>query len=314
MVGCWFGDGATSEGDWHEGLNFAGIHRLPVRLRLREQPATPSACRSPSRWRSTDVADRAEGYGFAGRGRRRQRRARRATRRSKRARGPGPRRRGPDADRVQDLPLPPAHLRRRRPDLPLPRGGRGGQGERPDRAVRGVPDGARPRSTTRRSRRLAAEVEGARSTPTIDGGLERRPTPSPATRVAPRLRARPGTPASGTMTEKNVVTAIRDTPARRDGRPTTASWCWARTSAPGAACSGPPRASSTSSASGRVIDTPLAESGIVGDRDRDGAARAAARSPRSSSPTSSTRRSTRSCQRGGADPLPVERRLRRARS
>ena len=30
VVACWFGDGATSEGDWHEGLNFAGIHRLPV--------------------------------------------------------------------------------------------------------------------------------------------------------------------------------------------------------------------------------------------------------------------------------------------
>ena len=27
---CWFGEGATSEGDWHEGLNFAGIHQLPV--------------------------------------------------------------------------------------------------------------------------------------------------------------------------------------------------------------------------------------------------------------------------------------------
>ena len=30
VVGSWFGDGATSEGDWHEALNFAGIHRLPV--------------------------------------------------------------------------------------------------------------------------------------------------------------------------------------------------------------------------------------------------------------------------------------------
>src|SRR5581483_10437000 len=30
VVACWFGEGATSEGDWHEGLNFAGIHRLPV--------------------------------------------------------------------------------------------------------------------------------------------------------------------------------------------------------------------------------------------------------------------------------------------
>ena len=27
---CWFGEGATSEGDWHEGLNIAAIHRLPV--------------------------------------------------------------------------------------------------------------------------------------------------------------------------------------------------------------------------------------------------------------------------------------------
>src|SRR3954468_19207227 len=30
VVGCWFGEGATSEGDWHEGLNFAAIHALPV--------------------------------------------------------------------------------------------------------------------------------------------------------------------------------------------------------------------------------------------------------------------------------------------
>ena len=30
VVATWFGDGATSEGDWHEGLNFAGIHKLPV--------------------------------------------------------------------------------------------------------------------------------------------------------------------------------------------------------------------------------------------------------------------------------------------
>jgi 2-oxoisovalerate dehydrogenase E1 component alpha subunit len=30
VVGCWFGEGATSAGAWHEGLNFAGIHKLPV--------------------------------------------------------------------------------------------------------------------------------------------------------------------------------------------------------------------------------------------------------------------------------------------
>jgi len=30
IVLCYFGDGATSRGDWHEGLNFASIHKLPV--------------------------------------------------------------------------------------------------------------------------------------------------------------------------------------------------------------------------------------------------------------------------------------------
>ncbi len=30
VVLCYFGDGATSRGDWHEGLNFASIHKLPV--------------------------------------------------------------------------------------------------------------------------------------------------------------------------------------------------------------------------------------------------------------------------------------------
>src|SRR5437588_2596015 len=30
VVLCSFGDGATSEGDWHEGLNFAATHKLPV--------------------------------------------------------------------------------------------------------------------------------------------------------------------------------------------------------------------------------------------------------------------------------------------
>jgi 2-oxoisovalerate dehydrogenase E1 component alpha subunit len=30
IVGTWFGEGGTSEGDWHGALNFAGIHKLPV--------------------------------------------------------------------------------------------------------------------------------------------------------------------------------------------------------------------------------------------------------------------------------------------
>ncbi len=30
VVMCYFGDGAASKGDFHESLNFAGIHRLPI--------------------------------------------------------------------------------------------------------------------------------------------------------------------------------------------------------------------------------------------------------------------------------------------
>jgi 2-oxoisovalerate dehydrogenase E1 component alpha subunit len=32
VVGTWFGEGGTSEGDWHGAMNFAGIHRLPLVL------------------------------------------------------------------------------------------------------------------------------------------------------------------------------------------------------------------------------------------------------------------------------------------
>jgi 2-oxoisovalerate dehydrogenase E1 component alpha subunit len=32
VVGTWFGEGGTSEGDWHGAMNFAGIHKLPLVL------------------------------------------------------------------------------------------------------------------------------------------------------------------------------------------------------------------------------------------------------------------------------------------
>jgi len=62
---CTFGDGATSQGDFHEGVNFAATHKLAVvfvcenngyaiSVPIRLQMANP------------DVADRAAGYGIAG--------------------------------------------------------------------------------------------------------------------------------------------------------------------------------------------------------------------------------------------------------
>jgi 2-oxoisovalerate dehydrogenase E1 component alpha subunit len=65
VVGCWFGDGATSEGDWHEGLNFAGIHRLPVVFVCENNHYAISVPQS-KQMAVADVADRAAGYGFPG--------------------------------------------------------------------------------------------------------------------------------------------------------------------------------------------------------------------------------------------------------
>lgn len=65
VVGCWFGDGATSEGDWHEGLNFAGIHRLPVIFVCENNQYAISVPQS-KQMAVADVADRAAGYGFPG--------------------------------------------------------------------------------------------------------------------------------------------------------------------------------------------------------------------------------------------------------
>jgi 2-oxoisovalerate dehydrogenase E1 component len=61
----WFGEAAASKGDFHEALNFAGIHRLPavfvcenngyaISVGMNKQSAVP------------DVADRAASYGFDG--------------------------------------------------------------------------------------------------------------------------------------------------------------------------------------------------------------------------------------------------------
>ncbi len=65
VVGCWFGDGATSEGDWHEGLNFAGIHRLPVVFICENNHYAISVPQS-KQMAVENVADRAENYGFPG--------------------------------------------------------------------------------------------------------------------------------------------------------------------------------------------------------------------------------------------------------
>src|ERR687897_3370896 len=65
VVGCWFGEGATSAGAWHEGLNFAGIHKLPV-VFVCENNYYAISVGQPLQMAIENVADRAEGYGFPG--------------------------------------------------------------------------------------------------------------------------------------------------------------------------------------------------------------------------------------------------------
>jgi 2-oxoisovalerate dehydrogenase E1 component alpha subunit len=62
---CCFGEGATSQGDWHEALNFAGIHKLPV-VFLCENNKYAISVPDTKQMAIPNVADRAPAYGFEG--------------------------------------------------------------------------------------------------------------------------------------------------------------------------------------------------------------------------------------------------------
>lgn len=58
------GEGATSEGDWHEAMNWAGIHKLPLIFVIENNQYAISV---PSTEEvAGKIADRAQGYGFPG--------------------------------------------------------------------------------------------------------------------------------------------------------------------------------------------------------------------------------------------------------
>src|SRR3954469_14706531 len=59
-----FGEGSTANGQWHEAMNFAGIHRLPVVFVLENNQfaySTPTELEF-----AVDPVGRAKGYGFPG--------------------------------------------------------------------------------------------------------------------------------------------------------------------------------------------------------------------------------------------------------
>ncbi|MDE2667852.1 MAG: thiamine pyrophosphate-dependent dehydrogenase E1 component subunit alpha [Acidobacteriota bacterium] len=65
VVLCYFGDGATSRGDWHEGLNLAAVQRVPVVFLCNNNQyaySTPLEKQMPIR----DISIRARGYAMPG--------------------------------------------------------------------------------------------------------------------------------------------------------------------------------------------------------------------------------------------------------
>ena len=60
---CFFGDGATSRGDWHEGVNFAAVQRLPLVLVCNNNQYAYSTPLS-KQMACPNVADRGPAYGI----------------------------------------------------------------------------------------------------------------------------------------------------------------------------------------------------------------------------------------------------------
>ncbi len=60
-----FGEGATSEGEWHESLNFASVHKLPI-VFLCENNEWAISTPIRQQMANTNVYERAAGYGMPG--------------------------------------------------------------------------------------------------------------------------------------------------------------------------------------------------------------------------------------------------------
>lgn len=65
VVMCFFGDGATSEGDFHEGLNMAGVYQAPAVFVCQNNQWAISIPRK-AQTRSATIAQKAVAYGIAG--------------------------------------------------------------------------------------------------------------------------------------------------------------------------------------------------------------------------------------------------------
>jgi 2-oxoisovalerate dehydrogenase E1 component alpha subunit len=130
------GEASTSGGDWHEAMNFAGIHDLPL-VFLIENNVYSISTPAPAQVAGS-IAKRAEGFGFPGYevdgndvlsvyeiAREAVERARRGD--------------GPTLIEAKTYRMTGPLLRRRRPALPRARGDRGLAPEGPHRPLRELP-------------------------------------------------------------------------------------------------------------------------------------------------------------------------------
>ena len=62
---CTTGEGATSQGEWHESVNFAAVHGLPI-VFLVENNEWAISTPQDMQMRVANVADKASGYGLPG--------------------------------------------------------------------------------------------------------------------------------------------------------------------------------------------------------------------------------------------------------
>lgn len=65
VILAYFGDGSSSQGEAHEAMNFAGVHRLPI-VFICENNRYAISVPQGSQMAIDDVASRSDGYGFPG--------------------------------------------------------------------------------------------------------------------------------------------------------------------------------------------------------------------------------------------------------
>ena len=193
VAACYFGDGSTSEGDFHEACNLAGVRQGAGDLHLPEQPVG-----------DLDPAVEARPPASSPTGRRLRHR-RRAGRRQRpagdvpgdrRRAGAGARRRRADPDRGGHLPARRPHHGRRPDALRRPRGRRRGGAARPadplPRPGCGPPDAGTTTPSGEASAWCSAEID--RAVAERRRGRRRRPG------AALRQRLRRGAAAAGRPT------------------------------------------------------------------------------------------------------------------